>query len=177
MPTNHAMSLSLQVPYKEEEMMVDATLSSSMSSLEELPLSDDALRALMSEADHSLQRAQELQQAALWHVYHSDNSAAPVTAATSSSKERKGSVVSTTSTTTGALDTDLLLSTTTTMCEGTLFRLATALSYYKESRVHMERYQSLQARIASQRNGNASGTTSDQGDIVHRWNVVPETSH
>jgi hypothetical protein len=181
MPSNYAMSVSLPVPYKEEEMMDDATLSSSMSSLEELPLSDDALRALMSEADHSLQRAHELQRAALWHVYHSDSSASadPMTTATSLSEERKGSMVSTTSTSTGAVDTDLLLSTATTLGEGTLFRLATALSYYKESTVHMERYQSLQARIASQHGsgGNASGTGSDQGDNVHRWNIVPETNH
>jgi hypothetical protein len=179
MPSSYAMSSSLPVPYKEEEMMdTDATLSSSMSSLEELPLSDDALRALMNEADHSLQLAQELQRAALWHVYHSDASAAPrTTATTSSSDERKGSMVSTTSTTADTLDTDLLLSTTTTLGEGTLFRLATALSYYKESTVHMERYQSLQARIASQDGGSASGTGSNQGNVVHRWNIVPETTH
>lgn len=131
---------------------------------EVLTLSDDELRALMIEADQSLQRAQDLQRAALLHLYHSDSSAA--TAAIASS---------TTTTTTSTLD-ESILSSATTLGEGSLFRLATALSYYKESTVHMTRYQQLQNKIARSSESSSRSAVLLNPNSSSRWNESSRTT-
>jgi hypothetical protein len=152
------------VQYQNDEMMSMDDSSSSMHTEEDLvvPLTDDDLRALMDEADYSLKRAQELQRAALLHLYHS-NATPPQQEQSSSSVP----IVSPTTTRTvlklhnASLSTnESSTSTTAALGEGSLFRLATALSYHKESMIHMTRFQRLQAQI-----DNGRGSRSHH----HRW--------
>jgi hypothetical protein len=159
------------VQYQNDEMM--SMDDSSSMSVEELvvPLTDDDLRALMDEADYSLKRAQELQRAALLHLYHS-NATPPIQQQSSSSVP----IVSPTTTRTvlnvhGASHSVEEPSTTTTTAlgEGSLFRLATALSYHKESTVHMTRFQRLQAQID---NGRGNGSPHH-----HRWSPGRESDN
>jgi hypothetical protein len=163
------------VQYQNDEMLSMDDSSSSMLREElVMPLSDDDLRALMDEADYSLKRAQELQRAALLHLYHS-NATPPQQQQPSSSSVP---IVSPTTTRTilnlhdGSLSTDESSTTTTALGEGSLFRLATALSYHKESTVHMTRFQRLQAQIDNGRESRSHhhrwspGSASDNASIL-----------